>query len=63
MNKVEKFLPAETLAELRLMRREQQADYGYDVGASALGEWDAGDDTELPRRVAGFSAISFAAAL
>ena len=48
MNKVEQFLNPETLAELRRMRRDQQAEYGCDVGASALGEWDAGDDTELP---------------
>jgi RecA-family ATPase len=48
MNKVEQFLSAELLQELRRMKREQQAEYGYDVGASPLGEWDAGDDTELP---------------
>jgi hypothetical protein len=48
MNKVEQFFSAELLQELRRMKREQQAEYGYDVGASPLGEWDAGDDTELP---------------
>jgi hypothetical protein len=49
MNKVEKFLSKDELAEIRRMRQAVQEDYGSGyVLPPALGEWDAGDDLELP---------------